>query len=104
MKPVIKQYAASGKVDRSPSTSPMRCSLLKSVAGDIQSASTLLELEADDAGCGRAPFSDVAAMIGVGGRGVRGEFVVGLTGRLGPQVAGGEQGRSLEESAWERLR
>ena len=62
MKPVMKQYAASGNVDLSPSTSPMRCSLLKIACGDMNSAYSL-RLDDADAGRGSAPFSPSAVAV-----------------------------------------
>ena len=60
MKPVIKQYAASGSVALSPSTTPIRCCLLKMLVGDIHSASSRSVGEGDDPGRGSDSFSGVA--------------------------------------------
>ena len=58
MKPVMKQNAASGNVERSGSTSAMRCSLEKRLVGVIQSCEleSLLSKGAIT-GAGSASFS-----------------------------------------------
>lgn len=71
IKPVMKQYAASGKVDRSPSTSLIRCDLLNIEVGDIQRASSF-PLAVEEAGRGSQSLvsADGGAVVIVCGAGL----------------------------------